>query len=393
MESNEVFHTPVTEPPRAPRSKTGVRVAMAVGLLAFVGLGVFTGVRVNQALAKQKQVAVERTEAQASATKKPPAAATKPKRATYKAHVEVTGTLKPWREADVGFETSGRLIKIYVGTGDAVKANQSLALLDGTRAGEMVQIKEASLRAAQAQTALAEDNAKRSEALAASKSIPEAQVEQSRQQAALARANLEAAKADLQMARTGAGLHTITSPFAGIVTRAPTAAGGVVAPGTPLVRVEDLSKFRLSATVAEEDAPLVHVGQAAVLRYRDRSVSGKVIAVVPSLDQGTRRAPVEVEIPNDPKVPLLAWSFVRASIEGEGEQAVLALPSTARRPGSQDEVVVVSGGKAKVVRVTHAVASDGTWYVRSGLNEDDVVLVAPPGDLKDGDAIAELSVQ
>jgi len=382
--------SPVTQPPR---SRAGVRVALSITLALVTGLGIFTGVRVKQAIAKREAFNAERAEAQASVAKKPPSIATHPVPARWQAHVEMTGTLKPWREADVGFETSGRLIKVMVSVGDRVSERQTLALLDGARAGEVVQMKDAAVRASAANLAIAEDNLRRNEALLASRSIPEAQVEQARQQVALAKAQLQAAQADAQFARTGAGQNAIFSPFAGVVTRAPTAGGGVVQPGAPLVHVEDLSRLRLSATVGEDDVPLVRVGAPVTVRYRDRAVTGKVIALVPSLDQGTRRAPAEIEVPNDPQAPLLAWSFVHATLAAGGDVDVMKIPPTARRPGSQDEVVLVEGGLARIVRVGYATADDGSWMVRSGLRATDVVLLSPDAEIKDGDAIASTEIQ
>lgn len=379
--------TQITQPP-AGRSRAGARVALTLTLASLVGLGAFTGVRIKQAIAKREAFAAERVEARASVTKKAPAATARPVAAKWRPHVEMTGTLKPWREADVGFETSGRLVKVMVSTGDRVHERQQLAVLDGARAGDVVAIKDASARAAAASLAIAEDNLRRSEALAASKSIPEAQVEQARQQVALAKAQLQAAQADAQFARTGAGQNAIFAPFAGVVTRAPTAAGAVVQPGAPLVHVEDLSRLRLSATVGEDDVPLVAVGASVTVRYRDRSVNGKVIALVPSLDPGTRRAPAEIEVPNDASAPLLAWSFVHATLDAGREVDVLRVPATARRPGSQDEVVVIENGKARVARVGFVVGDDGAWLVRSGLRATDRVLVSPDAETKDGDAIA-----
>jgi RND family efflux transporter MFP subunit len=383
-------------PPAAPalrRSRAGARAVLSATLAVLVGLGIFTGVRVKQAIAKREAFASERAEAQSSSAKRPPAAVTHPTPATWRPRVEMTGTLKPWREADVGFETSGRLVKVLVSTGDRVHDRQALALLDGARAGDVIQMKDASARAAAANLALAEDALRRAEALVASKSIPEAQAEQARQQVALAKAQLQASQADAQYARTGAGQNAIFAPFSGVVTRAPTAAGAVVQPGAPLVHVEDLSRLRLSATVGEDDVPLVAVGSAVTVRYRDQSVSGKVIALVPSLDQGTRRAPAEIEVPNDAAAPLLAWSFVHATLQAPGEVAVMRIPATARRPGSQDEIVVVDGGKARIVRVGYAVGEDGTWLVRSGLRASDLVLVTPDAEIKDGDAIASTTVE
>lgn len=379
---------PTTNIPPPKRTRAGVRVALSVTLALLTGLGIFTGVRVKQAVAKREAFQAERVEAQASVTKRPPAAATHPTPAKWRPRVEMTGTLKPWREADVGFETTGRLVRVLVATGDRVQPRQQLAVLDGARASDVIQMKDASARAAAANLALAEDSLRRTEALVLSRSIPEAQAEQARQQVALAKAQMQAAQADAQYARTGAGQNAIFAPFAGVVTRAPTAAGAVVQPGAPLVHIEDLSRLRLSATVGEDDVSLVKVGAIVTVRYRDRAVSGKVIALVPSLDQGTRRAPAEIEVPNDANAQLLAWSFVHATLEAPGELDVVRIPSTARRPGSQDEIVIVADGRARVVRVGYAVGDDGSWLVRSGLSTSDLVLVAPDAEVKDGDAVA-----
>jgi membrane fusion protein (multidrug efflux system) len=246
---------------------------------------------------------------------------------------------------------------------------------------------EAQARAAAASLALAEDNLKRTEALIVTKSIPEAQAEQARQQVALARAQLEGAQANARLAKTGAGLHTIRAPFKGIVTRAPTSPGSVVQPGTALVHVEDTSRLRFSASLGEEEVPLVRLGSPVAVTYRDRAVTGKVTALVPSLDQATRRAPIEIEVPNDGDNPLLAWSFVRGRIESRGEVSVLKLPAAARRPGSQDEILKVEAGRAKIVHVPHAVDDDGSWLVTGALSPEDAVILSPETDVKDGDAV------
>ena len=158
-------------------------------------------------------------------------------------------------------------------------------------------------------------------------------------------------------------------------------------PGAALVHLEDTSRLRLSASLGEEEVPLVKLGAPVTVVYRDRSVVGKVVALVPSLDPATRRAPIEVEVPNGTGEPLLAWSFVRARIDAKGEVPVLRVPATARRPGSQDEVFRLAGGKARLVHVVHATDEDGTWLVTSGLTADDQLLVNVDPDTKDGDDV------
>jgi len=379
--------------PKPPQTLGGPKRGSRIGLVIALGLGVgflgLIGVRVKQAVAKKETLAAERAVAETKPKVKEPQKTVRPAPTTWISRVDLTGTLKPWRDADVGFETQGRLVRIGVSVGDKVSEGQVLAFLDNSRAVAQVGQAESGVRAAEANLALAQDTLKRTEALAAQKAIPEAQAEQARQQVALMKAQLEGAHASTKLAKTGAGLSTAVAPFAGIVTRAPTGIGSIVNPGVPLIHIEDTSRFRLSATVGEEDVPLIAQGATVKIVYREHSVDGKVIAIVPSLDQATRRAPVEIEVPNDGR--LLGWGFVRAPILGASEMPAVRLPALARRAGSQDEVVkvVTAGDKkiAKIAKVSFAVDEDGSLVVQRGVSVEDVVLLSPNVELKDGDPV------
>ena len=367
--------------------RRGGRAMLVVASVLGLGLLVTVGARVNQAKGRKAALATERATAQTAALEKPAPRTTVPVLVRYRPKVEVTGTLQPWRSADVGFELGGRLLAVNVAVGDLVKSGALLAVLDGNSAAAQVSQAEASSRAAAASLAMAEDNLRRTESLVASKAIPEAQAEQARQQVALARAQFQASRATSRLAQTGATDRSIRAPFDGLITKAPTSPGGVVSPGTPLIHIEDHLRFRLAASISEDDALLVRPGTSVEVAMRDRSVKGKVTTLVPSLDQGTRRAPVEVEVPNDPKAPLLAWSFVKARIEGSNEIEALKIPFAARRPGSQTEVVKLEGGRAKFTRVIHGTDEQGNWLVREGLAATDVLIVDADPELKDGDVV------
>lgn len=375
---------PASAPAASPR-RAG-RVGLIIGLVIGIGVLGLLGIRVKQALAKRQSVATERGAADAQAPANVRSTSVHPIAMTWLPRVDVTGTLKPWRDADVGFETSGRLVRVGVSVGDKVVERQVLAVLDASRATAQVGQAESQVAAARASLALALDNVKRTEGLAASNTIPEAQVEQARQQVALAKAQLDGALASTNFAKSGAGLHSISAPFTGIVTKAPTGIGSVVNAGIALIHIEDTSRFRLSVSVGEEHVPLVSVGAPVKVFYREKTVDGTVVAVVRSLDQATRRAPVEIEVPNRDS-DLLAWSFVRARILGRGEIAAVRVPALARRPGSQDEVVKVVGGRAKVTKAVFVVDEDGSLIVQQGLSVSDDVLLSPNADLKDGDPI------
>jgi RND family efflux transporter MFP subunit len=387
MDSRYAPETGAPNPPGV--SKSGTRIGIVIAIAVGVGFLGLLGVRVKQAAAKKNALAQEHALAEGKPKPKEAQKTVRPTPTTWTPRVDLTGTLKPWRDADVGFETQGRLVRIGVSVGEKVSEGQVLAFLDNSRAVAQVGQAESGVKAAEANLALAQDNLKRTEALAAQKAIPEAQAEQARQQVALMKAQLEGAHASTKLAKTGAGLATAIAPFPGIVTKAPTGIGSIINPGVPLIHIEDTSRFRLSATIGEEDVPLVAQGAQVKILYREHVTEGKVIAIVPSLDQATRRAPVEIEVPNDGH--LLGWGFVRARIMGTGEVAAVRLPALARRPGSQDEIVKVEtvSGKhvAKITKASFVVVEDGSLVVQRGITADDVVLLSPNVELKDGDPI------
>ncbi|MBL0197040.1 MAG: hypothetical protein IPQ09_22995 [Myxococcales bacterium] len=233
LEPGHSYPTTSSEAP-AP-SKSGGRVVLIVGLLAGLGLAGIVGLQVTQALQKRKDTSEERHRRGRRAGQAPAGLVVSPTPMRWKPRVEPHGhALKPWREAEIGFRDPGTFGEAFnVATGDTVKAGALLAVLDASRAGAQVNQAVAQTKAAEANLAIAEDNLRRTDALIATKSIPEAQAEQARQQVALARAQLEGARATTNLAQQGAGMHSIVAPFAGVVTRAPTAIGSVVNPGRP----------------------------------------------------------------------------------------------------------------------------------------------------------------
>jgi multidrug efflux pump subunit AcrA (membrane-fusion protein) len=169
------------------------------------------------------------------------------------------------------------------------------------------------------------------------------------------------------------------------------------------VHIDDTSVLKLNATLSEADARMVEPGDAfdidgsvdgigagtsgqAEGAPKDR-LKGKVTAVLGSLDPLTRRVPIVGEIKNDPKLGLRSGAFVRARITPGREVPALKLPGSALRPGSQDEVIVVRDGKARVARVGLTIGEGGSLFIRSGLSASDEVLLEPSAETRDGDQI------
>src|SRR4051794_14211662 len=108
IEGNAPYGSQSSTAPNA-TMKRGVRIGLAIGLAIVVGFLGLLAVRVKQAVAKKGGVVQERAAAEERQKVKEPLKTVRPVPTTWIPRVDLTGTLKPWRDADVGFETSGRL--------------------------------------------------------------------------------------------------------------------------------------------------------------------------------------------------------------------------------------------------------------------------------------------
>jgi RND family efflux transporter MFP subunit len=370
--------------------------AWIVVILAVVGLGGWFAVRLQAAMASQKQLTEERDAVAKAAASAPPAtpattahstATVAPKAETWQPEVQFEGTLQPVREADLGFKVAGRLQQIRVRLGERVSAGQTLATLDATEAEAQVEAARAQVRASEAQLALADDSAKRTSTLVGSGAASAQTGVQTGQQRSLAAAQLDSALAQLAIAQATLKNQTLSAPFAGSVSRVPSGAGAIVSPNMVLFHVQDTSTVKLSGAIGEADAPLVRPGAPLEVRLDGRTVSGRIVAILSSVDAATRRVPLEAEIKNDGGQALLGGSFVRAAVSGLKPVSVLRLPGSALRPGSQNELMVVKGGRLQTRHVLFARAADGGLLVRSGLEADERVLATPTAEAADGDAV------
>jgi hypothetical protein len=80
---------------------------------------------------------------------------------------------------------------------------------------------------------------------------------------------------------------------------------------------------------------------------------------------------------------------VRARVNAQSEIDVLKFPHGVLRPGSQDEVMVVTPeGRLEARHVVYAVAKDGSLLVRRGLLPSDRLLAAPKPEAKSGDLVS-----
>lgn len=243
--------------------------------------------------------------------------------------LEVSGNIEA-HESVVGFKVQGRLVKLLVEEGSVVQAGDRIAELDSNDYRQQVASDEAVVNSRQAELALAlagsrqqdikagrqslldakadldlkkkefernqalyekdevsaetrdvaATNLKRAEAVyrKAQENLSTLEEGTRKEQIAINRANVKAARENLQLSRIRLDYATLAAPTSGVVTVRQAELGEVMSPGSPVVTIADLDHVWLRGYVPETDLGKVHWGDEAVVttdtfpgkRYRGR---------------------------------------------------------------------------------------------------------------------------
>jgi HlyD family secretion protein len=197
--------------------------------------------------------------------------------------VTASGQLNPVVNVQVGSQISGRINKILVDYNSEVKSNQVIAQIDPASYQAAVLRAEADVSNAKANLALAEVQARRSEALFTNNLISASDHDTAFAQAQQAAAQLQSSEAALTNAEVDLSRCTIYAPVDGVVISRSVDVGQTVAASfntpTLFLIANDLTKMQIDALVSEADIGGVKVGQSVnftVDAFPYRTFHGKV---------------------------------------------------------------------------------------------------------------------
>jgi RND family efflux transporter MFP subunit len=293
--------------------------------------------------------------------------------------VQVTGSVEAINDATISAETSGRVEMLpplgsYVDSGDVVARINDRLL-------------EASLNAARSQYRLAEDTYQRQKALHEDSVISAMEFDNARSQWEQARAQLDHAREQLANARP-------RSPFAGRIEERNVEEGEYVGPGTPLVRIVDTRRVKVTAGVPERYINDIREGTSATVRFQSvglDSREGRVTFAGRTIRSGSRTFPVEIELNNsDDRVSPQMVSDVRFT--REILENVLVVPQSAIvRDENNIHIYTVEqqGDQHVAVRntVTLGPSGNGRAVVESGLGPGARVITNGQSQVTDGDPV------
>lgn len=307
---------------------------------------------------------------------------------------EFVATIKSLSSTTINPQVDGHITRIYVKSGDRVKAGAPLIQIDPARQQASVSSQDAARAAQEANVAYAKQQLERSRELLAVGAISKQEFEQAETGFNTARAQLDSMSAQLKEQRVTLQYYQVLAPTNGIVGDVPVRVGMRVNPDTELTTIDQNQNQEVYVSVPLERAPVLKPGLPIELL----NASGEKIAettvsfISPRVDDQTQTILVKGIIGGAAASALRSSQFVRARVVWATAPGLVVPVVAVIRINGQHFVYVAEqqGGKAvarqRSVRLGPIVKDDYT--VIGGLKPNEQVVVSGVQKLADGAPIA-----
>lgn len=245
--------------------------------------------------------------------------------------VLAAGRLVVREEAAVGTELTGyRVAAVYADEGEWVKQGQALAKLDDTLLQAQIAQAEATLATQKASVEFRRSQLARAELLSKEGAVSQAQLDQSRMEAASAEAALLASEANVNEMKVRQSRMVLRAPVAGVILQRTLRPGDIsMVSGTPYFRIAREGLIELDAEMPDTALAHVKVGNTVMVTLgTGEHIAGKIRFISPRVDVNTNLGRARIELPYD--VGLRPGSFAQAKFNASSA-GVLAVPAGAIR--------------------------------------------------------------
>jgi RND family efflux transporter MFP subunit len=211
-----------------------------------------------------------------------------------------------------------------------------------------------------------------------------------------AKANLDAADANVRRLKQLQGFNQVAAPYDGVVTRRNIDVGDLVNAGNggtgfAMFSVAQVDPLRLYVYVPQVYASQVKVGEAVTVTLAERAgeeYQGTVVRTARAIDPVNRTMQVEIRVPN-PKELLITGAYVQVSLPIDADSGVLTVPTSVLlfRPEGTRAALVDGQGRVKLTPVKLGTDFGTAVEILSGLKASDRLVVNPADSLADGDLV------
>ena len=305
--------------------------------------------------------------------------------------VSLTGQIRAKDEAGLAFRLDGRMLERLVNVGDVVTAGQVVARLDPQNQQNALTEAEANLASANAALTQANLTFGRQQQLMKQGWTTRAKFDDAQQALLSARAEVEAANAQVRIAKDQLSYTTLVADGPGAITAVGAQPGEVVHAGQTIVQLAREGGLDAVFDVSEQ---IIRTGprdpEVTIALTDDPNVTavGHVREVAPQADPVTRTFRVKVAITNPPPSMRLG-STVKGSITLP-EPIGVELPSTALTEANGHPAVWVVDKAAMTVSLRPVDVErydPQSILISRGLNSGDLVVTAGVQTLRPGQKV------
>jgi membrane fusion protein, multidrug efflux system len=343
-------------------------------------------------------------------------------------YYEATGTVRSKTTTVLSSKIMGTVISLRAREGDKLSAGQVIVEIDNRDASAQLQKADAGLRqsqeglaeveqainasksaqaAAEANRRLADSTYARFRALLERKSVSPQEFDEAKSKQEMAEAEarraadtlkmlaakrqqalaqIDQAKAEISNARVFVSYARITSPISGVVVSKNTEVGSTATPGTPLLTIEDGSRYRLEVAVEESKLGKIGMGQRARVRIDalgEDDLEGGVSEIMPAADPMSRSYTVKIDLPARQSLRSGLYGVARFA---SGERRAILIPRKAvAQRGQLVGVFVVDDAGVTHLRLIKTGKSYGeSVEALSGLSEGERIVVDGVANVRDG---------
>jgi RND family efflux transporter MFP subunit len=300
--------------------------------------------------------------------------------------LRITGSLKGRKQADLGANATGRVLRTFVERGDEVKEGMVIAQLDTRSAALSLVEAKVQVKASLMQEEINKADCARSEKLWAKNVISVAEYDQSTAKCKTAPFGREAAEVSRDIRSKNVSDGAIRAPFSGTISERYIEVGEYVQPTSKVVSIVQTGDLRLEFSVPEAD--VAHLRAGADVTFTVAAYSGKtfhgIVRFVSGAVRATTRDLVAEAVVANPEKLLRPGMFADISLSTGSERLPsVALASVFERQ-EQKRVYVVQDGRLweRVLQVGPEV--NGRLTARGGIKPGDKVVTSKLDNLTNG---------
>jgi len=211
------------------------------------------------------------------------------------------GVVEALRQTVIAAQVQGAVVKLQVKAGDRVAAGQLLLQIDARAADQNAAASQAQVNAAKASLDVATKDFERQKKLFDESFISAAALDRAQAEYRAAQAQANAQLAQAGAALTQSGFYAVRAPYAGIVADVPVTLGDMAMPGRALVSLYDPAALRVTAAVPQSSAARVASGSVVRVELPAMPASQRMqapsrVQVLPAADAATHTVTVRAEL-------------------------------------------------------------------------------------------------